>query len=217
MYYNHSRRRIPNVHAALQHKDCHAKQVRKARQGARAAPAHGFLGLLFNRIKSVSYHRFEGAPSSAARGREERPRKSRLLAKNCSRIAALRDGELGRGCGRRAPCEGWHDRSAGFGAISLRSFHGSLLPAEHPREPRGHARLRGRFPSETMAPREFERDGEVVERPRAIMRTFYVIDTEGSVERDPMLAGVARRSVRDTQPCPPPWSPTACPCTVGAP
>src|SRR5260370_37970876 len=44
----------------------------------------------------------------------------------------------------------------------------------------------------------------VPERPRAIMRTFYVIETEGSAERDPMLAGAARRSVHDTQPCPPP-------------
>jgi hypothetical protein len=44
----------------------------------------------------------------------------------------------------------------------------------------------------------------VAERTRAIMLTFYVIETEGSVARDPMLAGAAWVSVRDTPPCPPP-------------
>ena len=44
----------------------------------------------------------------------------------------------------------------------------------------------------------------VSERTRAIMRTFYVIETESSVGRDPMLAGAARAFVRDTRPSPPP-------------
>src|ERR1700719_2955640 len=39
----------------------------------------------------------------------------------------------------------------------------------------------------------------VSERTRAIMRTFYVIETESSVGRDPMLAGAARAFVRDTR------------------
>src|SRR6201984_3638548 len=38
----------------------------------------------------------------------------------------------------------------------------------------------------------------VSERTRAIMLTFYVIETEGSVAKDPMLAGAARAFVRDT-------------------
>jgi hypothetical protein len=37
------------------------------------------------------------------------------------------------------------------------------------------------------------------ERTRAIMLTFYVIETEGSVGKDPMLAGAAR-AFRDTRP-----------------
>src|SRR5215831_874267 len=56
----------------------------------------------------------------------------------------------------------------------------------------------------------------VPERTRAIMRTFYVIETESSVGRDPMLAGAARAFVRDTRPSPPPRLPTAPPCTAGA-
>src|SRR5262252_2710034 len=54
----------------------------------------------------------------------------------------------------------------------------------------------------------------MAERTRAIMHTFYVIETEGSVERDPRLAGAARAFVRDTRPSPPP--PTVHPCTAGA-
>ena len=42
----------------------------------------------------------------------------------------------------------------------------------------------------------------VPERTRAIMLTFYVIETEGSVAKDPMLAGAARAFVRDTLPGP---------------
>ena len=42
------------------------------------------------------------------------------------------------------------------------------------------------------------------ERTRAIMRTFYVIETEGSAEQDSMLAGGATLSARDTRPGPPP-------------
>ena len=42
----------------------------------------------------------------------------------------------------------------------------------------------------------------VSERTRAIMLTFYVIETESSVGRDPMLAGAARAFVRDTLPGP---------------
>jgi putative transposase len=41
-------------------------------------------------------------------------------------------------------------------------------------------------------------------RTRAIMRTFYVIETEGSAEQDSMLAGGATLSARDTRPGPPP-------------
>jgi hypothetical protein len=37
------------------------------------------------------------------------------------------------------------------------------------------------------------------ERTRAIMLTFYAIETEGSVAKDPMLAGAAR-AFRDTRP-----------------
>src|SRR6516162_1967900 len=37
------------------------------------------------------------------------------------------------------------------------------------------------------------------QRTRAIMLTFYVIETEGSVAKDPMLAGAAR-AFRDTRP-----------------
>src|SRR5580704_10994609 len=44
----------------------------------------------------------------------------------------------------------------------------------------------------------------VSERTRVLMRTFYVIETESSVGRDPMLAGAARAFVRDTRPSPPP-------------
>ena len=43
----------------------------------------------------------------------------------------------------------------------------------------------------------------VSERTRAIMRTFYVIEIEGSAERDWMLANGARLSARDTRPGPP--------------
>ena len=39
----------------------------------------------------------------------------------------------------------------------------------------------------------------VSERTRAIMLTFYAIETEGSVAKDPMLAGAAR-AFRDTRP-----------------
>ena len=44
----------------------------------------------------------------------------------------------------------------------------------------------------------------VAERTRAIMLTFYVIETEGSVAKNPMLADAAWVSVCDTPPCPPP-------------
>jgi hypothetical protein len=44
----------------------------------------------------------------------------------------------------------------------------------------------------------------MAERTRAIMRTFYVIETESSAERDSMLAGGATLSARDTRPGPPP-------------
>src|SRR5262249_13723784 len=39
----------------------------------------------------------------------------------------------------------------------------------------------------------------VSERTRAIMLTFYAIETEGSVAKDPKLAGAAR-AFRDTRP-----------------
>jgi hypothetical protein len=42
------------------------------------------------------------------------------------------------------------------------------------------------------------------ERPRVIMRIFYVIETEGSAEQDRMLASAATRSARDKRPRPPP-------------
>jgi len=44
----------------------------------------------------------------------------------------------------------------------------------------------------------------MAERSRAIMLAFYVIETEWSAERDLMLAIVAMRSERHTQPRPPP-------------
>src|SRR6267378_3678138 len=44
----------------------------------------------------------------------------------------------------------------------------------------------------------------VSERPRAIMRTFYVTETKSSVGWNSMVASAARACVRDTQPCPPP-------------
>jgi len=44
----------------------------------------------------------------------------------------------------------------------------------------------------------------VSERTRVIMRTFYVIETESSAERDSMLASGARLSARDTWPGSPP-------------
>jgi hypothetical protein len=44
----------------------------------------------------------------------------------------------------------------------------------------------------------------VPERTSAIMRTFYVIETESSAERDSMLASGATLSARDTRPGPPP-------------
>jgi hypothetical protein len=37
------------------------------------------------------------------------------------------------------------------------------------------------------------------ERTRAIMRTFYVTETQSSVGQDPMFASAARASVCDTQ------------------
>ena len=43
----------------------------------------------------------------------------------------------------------------------------------------------------------------VAERTRAIMRTFYVIETRGSAEQDLILAGGATLSARDTRPGPP--------------
>jgi len=39
-------------------------------------------------------------------------------------------------------------------------------------------------------------------RTRAIMLTFYVIETEGSVAKDSMLAGAVRAFVRDTRSSP---------------
>src|SRR5258707_7478522 len=39
----------------------------------------------------------------------------------------------------------------------------------------------------------------MAERTRAIMRTFYVIETESSAERDSMLASGAMPSARDTR------------------
>ena len=44
----------------------------------------------------------------------------------------------------------------------------------------------------------------VSERPRAIMRSFYVIETSNSAGWDPMLAGAVRRSALDRPPCPRP-------------
>ena len=44
----------------------------------------------------------------------------------------------------------------------------------------------------------------VSEQPRAIMRTFYVIEIQGSAERGSMLANGATASARDTRPGPPP-------------
>jgi hypothetical protein len=44
----------------------------------------------------------------------------------------------------------------------------------------------------------------MAQRTRAIMLTFYVIETESSVGKDPVLAGATRASVRDTRPSPPP-------------
>ena len=41
------------------------------------------------------------------------------------------------------------------------------------------------------------------EQPRAIMRTFYVIETESCADRNSMLASGATPSARDTQPGPP--------------
>ena len=42
----------------------------------------------------------------------------------------------------------------------------------------------------------------VPERTRAIMLAFYVIETEGSVAKDSMLAGAARAFVRDMRSSP---------------
>src|SRR5215467_9918083 len=42
------------------------------------------------------------------------------------------------------------------------------------------------------------------QRTRAIMRTFYVIEIEGSAERDSMLANGAPAFARDARPGPPP-------------
>ena len=42
----------------------------------------------------------------------------------------------------------------------------------------------------------------VTQRTRAIMLTFYVIETEGSVAKDSMLAGAVRAFVRDTRSSP---------------
>src|SRR6516162_7981243 len=44
----------------------------------------------------------------------------------------------------------------------------------------------------------------VSERTRDIMRTFYVIEIQGSAERGSMLANGATASARDTRPGPPP-------------
>ena len=44
----------------------------------------------------------------------------------------------------------------------------------------------------------------VAERTRAIMLTFYVIETASSVGRDPMLAGAAMAFVGYTRPSPAP-------------
>ena len=57
----------------------------------------------------------------------------------------------------------------------------------------------------------------VPERPRAIMRPFYVTAIAGSVGLDPMLAGTAERSARNRPPTPVPRSPTALLCTADAP
>jgi hypothetical protein len=57
----------------------------------------------------------------------------------------------------------------------------------------GDARVKGRGVELGMA-----------ERTRAIMRTFYVIETASSAERNPMLASGAALSARDTRSGPPP-------------
>src|SRR5207237_6202770 len=54
------------------------------------------------------------------------------------------------------------------------------------------------------------------QRTRAIMRTFYVIETEGSAERDSMIASGTTLSARDTQSSPRPLLPKARSCTAGA-
>jgi len=57
----------------------------------------------------------------------------------------------------------------------------------------------------------------MAQRPRAIMRPFYVIEIEGSVARDPMLAAAAEHSALGRPAALPLRSPTARPCTAGAP
>jgi hypothetical protein len=39
----------------------------------------------------------------------------------------------------------------------------------------------------------------VTKRPRVIMRSFYVIESQRSAEQDWLLAGAARRPVHDTR------------------
>jgi len=77
-------------------------------------------------------------------------------------------------------------------SVSLRSAVRAGRAAGHSADRGvGDARVKGRGVEFGMA-----------ERTRAIMLTFYVIETESSVGRDPMLAGAARAFVRDTLPGP---------------
>ena len=48
----------------------------------------------------------------------------------------------------------------------------------------------------------WEIDEDVIQPTRAIMLTFYVIETEGSVAKDSRLAGAARAFVRDMRSSP---------------
>ena len=90
------------------------------------------------------------------------------------------------------------DLQRGMGQVR-RGLRGRL----HRRDelPEGAGDLAERLEGDTRAERcrvEFL----VPERTRAIMRTFYVIEIESSVERNSVLANDAALSARDTRPGP---------------
>ena len=86
-------------------------------------------------------------------------------------------------------------RRSGLGLVLLLLDQAEPVQRAHDLVDRagGHARIkRGRV------------ELRVAEGPEVIMLTFYVIETEGSAERDRLLADAAGHSARDKRRYPPP-------------